>query len=247
MILTVMRGKPGRTDTQIRMGGARPILLQPRVLSIAAKLAPPPHVSGWWIFDWVSCNFQDTSRKVFKTSEYVYLVLIRSNPGSFLDISILRLPRVVWPENLTGSGNPGAWGGGGVRQFCCNGEYTNHNLHKGGRNHNWCYRYRTYRRRDFRNQRLPRVHYTDCTLREAPRNQRLPRVHYTRWHSARSAEIPGLMRLHQEFIREWHSMERLEDSEITILTERYFKNFRLRRSKFNSRNSYCSNPHNLSN
>ena len=72
-----------------------------------------------------------------------------------------------------------------------------HNMFpKGGRNHNLCYRHRTYRRPDFRNQRLPRVHYTDCTLREAPRNQRLPRVHYTRWQSARSAEIPRLMRLH---------------------------------------------------
>ena len=32
-------------------------------------------------------------------------------------------------------------------------------------------------------------------------------------------------------------MERLEDSEITILTERCFKIFRMRRSKFNSRNT----------
>ena len=71
----------------------------------------------------MSCNFQDTWRKVFKISEYVYLVLIRSNPGLSLISLFCDYPKSSDQPILTGSGQPvGAWGGG---QFCCNGEYRN--------------------------------------------------------------------------------------------------------------------------
>ena len=65
--------------------------LQLPVLFITAKLAgrAPLHAPSWWNFDWVRCNFQDTSRKVFKTSGYVaqiralfWISLFWDYPGS---------------------------------------------------------------------------------------------------------------------------------------------------------------------